>query len=160
MGIDDCIFLLSCPQQQPQQEIETLTWSEASHSDRFLQGRVEFSFSSHVPSGVQKRYACPRSTARSKASHGVSGRRAKSGPRLRVTLLPPQSRSRLEGEAGVLLEGCFACSPPTAAHPRGWGAAWQDTAAEGPGGEYSRTPANGSAAATSLKQFVWILQCM
>lgn len=62
--------------KQQQQEIETFTWSEASHSDRFLQGRVEFSFSSHVPSGVQNRYTCPCSTARSKTSHGVNGRRA------------------------------------------------------------------------------------
>lgn len=55
--------------------METLTWSEASHSDRFLQGRVEFSFSSHVPSRVQNRYTCPCSTARSKISHWVNERR-------------------------------------------------------------------------------------
>lgn len=48
---------------------KTLTWSEGSHSDRFLQGRDEFSFSSQVPSKVQKRYTCPCSTARSKMSH-------------------------------------------------------------------------------------------
>lgn len=66
--------VLFCHKRQQQQEIETLTWSAASHSDRFLQGRVEFSFISHVPSRVQNRYTCPCSTARSKTSHGVNGR--------------------------------------------------------------------------------------
>lgn len=76
-GINDYIFPLFCfvINDNSSKRWKTLTWSVASHSDRFLQGRVEFSFISHVPSKVQNRYTCPCSTAISKTSHGVNGRR-------------------------------------------------------------------------------------
>lgn len=99
-------FLL-CPKEQQQggggEMGKTLTWSEGSHSDRFLQGRVEFSFSSQVPSKVQKRYTCPCSTARSKVSHSVSGRRAcstegKLTEHLHTTLLPHPPLSCWRGQ--------------------------------------------------------------
>lgn len=96
---------------------KTLTWSEGSHSDRFLQGRVEFSFSSQVPSKVQKRYTCPCSTARSKVSHRVSGRRACSNEgkltdHLHTSLLPHPPLSWLEGAAAAWQGKCCTCSLP------------------------------------------------
>lgn len=118
--------LLLCPKQLFQDGRKmgkTLTWSEGSHSDRFLQGRDEFSFSSQVPSKVQKRYTCPCSTARSKMSHRVSRRRAcstegqgsQSGLHLHAALPPHPLLSWLEGEAAAWQGKCCTCSLPAPA---------------------------------------------
>lgn len=82
---------------------DTLTWSEASHSVRFLQGRVEFSFSSQVPSEVQNRYTCPCSTARNKRGHRVSWSRACMLGGKAATFPPHQQLSELER---TLQDGC------------------------------------------------------
>lgn len=86
----------------------TLTWSEASHSVRFLQGRVEFSFSSQVPSEVQNRYTCPCSTARNKRGHRVSWSRACMLGGKAATFPPHQQLSQLER---TQQHGCRSASP-------------------------------------------------
>lgn len=157
--------LLFCPEQQHQQETETLTWSEASHSDRFLQGRVEFSFSSHVPSGVQNRYTCPCSTARSKTSHRVNGRRACCGGKGHRAVggsvqafFPTDGSPGWRGKPQRCWRRCFAHSLPVsvaAARSQGQGAAWEDTDAEGADGAYACTTANQPpSSSNSLKQLL------